>query len=88
MLTPRGKSPLLEAQRRVEPATLHHAKFCYIQAFILAEKNQSASSFYFVRQNFTKRFQAFIVTERNLQSAFRLIFWQKKILQNAFRFLF
>ena len=25
MLTPREKSPLPEAQRRVEPATLHHA---------------------------------------------------------------
>ena len=26
MLTPRGKPPLLEAQRRVEPAMLHHAR--------------------------------------------------------------
>ena len=25
MLTPRGKSPLPEAQRRVEPAMMHHA---------------------------------------------------------------
>ena len=25
MLTPREKSPLPEAQRRIEPATLHHA---------------------------------------------------------------
>ena len=25
MLTPRGKNPVLETQRRIEPMTLHHA---------------------------------------------------------------